>query len=319
MVKIVVLDGFTLNPGDNPWGPAFHAHALQVFDRSAPHEVLDRSQGAAVLLTNKVPLTDIEMSHLPDLRLILVMATGYDIVDVAAARRRGITVCNAPAYSTAAVAELAIGLLLALSRRPEYHHQRLCEGDRGPGPDFSFWRTPQEELAGKTFGVVGYGKIGSRVARMAHAMEMQVLIFSRTQDPHRLLEGMSYGNLGELRRQADVLSLHCPLVPETHRLINADFLRGMKSSSMLINTARGALVDEAALARALAAGEIQAAGIDTLVEEPIPVDCPLLKLPNCIVTPHVGWATLAARRRLMQILENNLNGFLAGQPQNVVS
>lgn len=319
MIKIVVLDGFPLNPGDNPWDPAFCVHDFHCFDRTCTDDVVQRSRDAEVLLTNKVRIDDNIMSHLSRLRLILVMATGFDVVDVRAAQQRGIIVCNAPAYSTAGVAELTIGLILALCRRPEKHAELLAAGDRGEGADFSFWRSPQVELAEKNLGIIGFGQIGSRVARIAAAMEMNVLVTSRGKKQGDNRPRIVFCGLPELLAQADIVSLHCPLTDATRRLVDAPFLSQMKRGAMLVNTARGGLMDEIALAAALRSGHLAGAAVDTLVREPVPSDSPLLNLENCLVTPHIGWATLASRQRLMRILADNLRGYLAGTPQNVVS
>lgn len=318
-MRIVVLDEYTVNPGDNPLdGPGLSAE-WRIHKRTTANEILSRCEGAEIVLTNKVQLDATLLRRLTDLRLIVVTATGHDIVDSEAAAERGITVCNVPSYSAPSVAEHVFALLLALCRRVEAHDQEVHRGGRGPVADFCFWLTPQRELAGLTMGVVGWGEIGRRVGRIARAMEMRVVAHSRSQ---KVAEGElppSWRTREELFAEADVISLHCPLTPQTRGMVGTELLACVKPTTFLINTARGALIDDQALAHALRVGTLAGAGIDTTTVEPIPLDHPLLSAPNCLMTPHLAWTTLAARKRLVETVRGNIAAFLAGAPRNVVA
>ena len=318
MARLVVLDAHTFDPGDNPWTDVAAQGELSVFERSAPEVVLTRSQGAAILLTNKTPLSAATIAALPDLRGICVLATGVNVVDLPAATARGIPVCNVPAYSTASTAQHTIALLLELTNRVGQHDRAVQEGAWVSSVDFSFTLAPLTELSGLVFGIVGFGAIGRRVGEIARALDMQVLAAGdarRVDDP----EWLERVPLDELFRQVDVLSLHCPLSDATRGLVNAARLASMRPSALLLNASRGPLVNEAELADALQRGLIAGAALDVLSQEPPRADNPLLGAPRCVITPHNAWATLAARRRAMQITVANVRGILSGSPQNVVN
>lgn len=317
-MRIVVLDGYTLNPGDNPWDPIARLGDLVVFDRTPPQLVVERARDAEIVLTNKTPLTASTLARLPILRFIGVLATGYDVVDVSAARARGVVVSNVPEYSTNNVAQHTFALLLELCHRVGLHDNAVHAGCWAACPDFSFWLQAPIELDGLTLGVVGYGRIGQRVARIADALGMRVIATGPRQ-PAALPPPVRWVTLPDLFRQADVVTLHCPLTPENERFVNSELLSLMKPHAFLINTARGKLIDEDALAHALRSGHLAGAAVDVVSEEPIRADNPLLSAPNCIITPHIGWASLAARQRLMQIAAENIRAFLEGRPVNVVS
>jgi glycerate dehydrogenase len=310
-VRIVVLDGYTLNPGDNPWDPLARLGALTVFDRTPPDLVVERGQGAEILLTNKTRLDAASLAELPDLRFIAVVATGYDVVDVAAARARGVAVSNVPEYGTESVAQHTFALLLELSNHVADHAAAVSAGRWTRSPDFCFWTSAPIELAGLTMGVVGLGRIGRRVAEIASAFGMRVMSASARPAQRSALE--------QLFARADVVSLHCPLTPQTASLVDGDLLRRMKPTAFLLNTARGGLVDEVALREALESGRLAGAGFDVSSSEPISAASPLLGAPNLVLTPHVAWASLAARRRLMEATARNVAAFLAGAPINLVS
>lgn len=316
-MKLVVLDGQALNPGDLSWDGLAQFGELTVHDRTPAERVVARAAEAAVVLTNKVVLGEAELSALPDLRYIGVLATGVNVVDLAAAGKHGIVVTNVPAYGAASVAQHAFALLLELARGVGQHAELVRQGEWCRSPDFTFWRSPQVELAGLTIGVVGFGDIGRAVARIAQSFGMRVLVHTRTPNP--AIDDVEFVALDRLFCEADAVSLHCPLTPATEGLVNAQRLAMMKPSAFLVNTARGLLVDEAALADALRRGVIAGAGLDVLSQEPPPADNPLLAAPHCLITPHLAWATLAARRRLMQTVVANLRAFLEGRPQNRVN
>lgn len=318
MARLVVLDAHTFDPGDNPWTDVAAQGELETFERSAPSEVLQRSQGAAVLLTNKTPLDAATIAALPDLRGICVLATGVNVVDLAAASARGIPVCNIPAYSTASTAQHTIALLLELTNRVGQHDQAVQQGAWVQSLDFSFTLGPLTELSGLVFGIIGFGAIGRRVGEIAKALGMQVLAAgeARRADDPNWLERVP---LDELFRRVDVLSLHCPLSEATRGLVNAERLASMRASALLLNASRGPLVNEPDLADALQRGVIAGAALDVLSQEPPRADNPLLRAPRCVITPHNAWASLAARRRAMQITSANVRGILSGSPQNVVN
>ena len=318
-MRMVVLDGYTLNPGDNPWEAVAALGELTVHDRSAPGQVVGRSAGAGVLLTNKTPISADTLSALPELKFISILATGYNIVDVAAAADRGVVVSNVPVYATDAVAQFTFALLLELCHRAGAHASAVAGGRWAACEDFCFWLAPQVELAGKRMGIVGFGRIGRRVGQLAHAFGMEVLAadVSRAEPPP--YGPFAWADVPELFAAADVVSLHCPQTPQTAGMVNAELLARMKPSAFLVNTSRGGLVVEADLAEALNAGRIAAAAVDVVSTEPIAPDNPLLTAKNCIVTPHIAWASLEARRRMMAVTAENVAAFLAGRPINVVS
>ncbi len=313
-MKIVVLDGFTTNPGDVSWTPLERLGACTVHPRTAAADVVSRAAGAEILLTNKTPVTREAIASLPDLRYIGVLATGYNIVDVVAARERGIPVCNVPEYSTPNVAQATFALLLELTNQTGLHDRTVHEGRWSACPDYCYWEGELVELAGLTLGVVGYGRIGKAVAAIGRAFGMQILFTRRDAagDPDCV-------PLDDLLARSDVVSLHCPLTPQTQGLIDARRLNLMKPSAFLINTSRGALVNEADLAAALEAGRIAGAGLDVLSVEPPPASNPLLTARHCILTPHIAWATRNARRRLVDVAAANVRGFLEGRLQHVVN
>ncbi|MBP5345181.1 MAG: D-2-hydroxyacid dehydrogenase [Bacteroidales bacterium] len=313
-MKIIVLDGFAANPGDISWNELAGLGELTVYDRTAPEQVLQRAQGATALLTNKVILNEETMAALPDLRYIGVLATGYNVVDVEAAHKRGIVVTNIPAYSTMSVAQMVFAHLLNITHGVAQHAEAVRGGKWQKSPDFCFWQQPLLELEGLQMGIVGLGNIGQAVARIALSFGMRVSALT-SKAVAQLPEGISKAaDLQQLLTESDVVSLHCPLTSDTHHLINRDTLRWMKPSAILINTGRGPLIDDAALAEALQEGRLYAAGIDVLTQEPPRDGNPLIGLSNCYITPHVAWATRAARERLMNITVQNLRAFLEGQP-----
>ena len=313
-MKIVVLDGYALNPGDLTWDGLSALGELTVHDRTAAEETADRVQGAAALFTNKTALPGDLLKTLPGLRYIGVLATGYNIVDVAAAKALGITVTNIPTYGTASVAQHAFALLLELALHVGLHEEAVRNGEWAANADWCFNKTPLIELSGKTIGIVGYGRIGRTTAAIARAFGMKVVAHDAIQSA----DGVEWLPIEELLRVSDVVSLHCPLTPETNGLMNAERLRLMKPTAFLLNTSRGPLVVDQDLADALNAGVIAGAGLDVLSVEPPRAGNPLIGAKNCIVTPHMAWATREARARLMEIAVENLKAFLAGKPVNTV-
>ena len=317
MPRIVILDGYTLNPGDLDWAGLAALGDLVVYDRTAPDAVVERSRGAEIVLTNKTPLSGETLAQLPELRAIGVLATGYNVVDTGAARARGIPVMNVPGYGTAAVAQHVFALLLELTQRSGHHSAEVHDGAWSRHADWCFWNFPLVELSGLTMGIVGLGSIGRQAAAIARAFGMTTVALARGERAAE--DGVEFLERGEFLAKADVISLHCPLVPGNTGMVNAEWLRAMKPSAYLINTARGPLIDEAALAAALRAGEIAGAGLDVLSVEPPPGDHPLLGVPNCVITPHLAWAARASRARLLATVEENVRSFLAGQPRHVVN
>lgn len=317
-MKIVVLDGYTLNPGDLDWSELNALGDVHLYDRSAVSEIIDRAKGAEIVLTNKVPLSAETLAALPGLRYVGVLATGFNIVDVAAARALKIPVSNVPAYGTRSVAQMTWALILELAMRVGDHSQSTRAGDWSRNPDFCYWRTPLVELDGLTLGIVGLGRIGRAVALLGQAFGMKVLAATRTPSaPDE--DGIRKADLRTVLSESDVISLHCPLTDATRQLINRESLGWMKPSAWLINTSRGPLVDEAALAEALNGGRIAGAALDVLGIEPPPPNNPLLGAKNCLVTPHIAWASSAARRRLMKIAVENIRAFQAGSGVNIVN
>lgn len=315
-MKIVILDAYAANPGDLSWDEFAALGELTVYDRTAPEDVAARIGDAEVVFINKVRLTDDIFAACPNLKLVSILATGYNIVDLAAAKRRGITVCNVPGYSTRAVVQMTFALLLEICQQVVLHSGAVHTGRWQTCPDFCFWDRPLIELDGKTMGIVGYGAIGSAVGTVAQALGMKLLVTARHEKP--VPEGARFVSLPELLAQSDVVSLHCPQTAENARMIDAGALAQMKDGAILLNTARGGLLDEQAVADALRSGKLLAAGMDVVSAEPIRADNPLLTAPNCFLTPHIAWAPLETRRRLQAISAENLRAFLAGKPQNVV-
>ena len=317
-MKLVVLDGKTLNPGDNPWTPLEDFGTLEVFDRTPDDQIVERCAGAEIVLTNKVPFTRSTLEQLPKLKFIAVTATGYNVVDTEAAREKGVVVSNVPEYSTQSVAQHAFAMLLSFIHRPAEHCQAIHNGQWQAIGDFSFTLAPIQELAGKTMGIVGLGRTGRATAAIAAAFGMRVVASSRRQIDPLSNDSFEWLSIEELFAESDVVSIHCPLTVDNEKFIDAKLLSQMKPSSILINTARGGLVNEPALANALNSGVIAGALLDVCSTEPIGADNPLLAAKNCVLTPHVAWATLEARQRLMQTTAENVAAFLNGQPQNVV-
>ena len=316
-MNIVVLDGFTLNPGDLEWNALQSVGQCAVFDRTPATEILVRAAHAGIILTNKTVLSAKTIQELSNLRYIGVLATGTNVVDLVAARARGIPVTNIPAYGTRSVAQATFALLLELTNQAGHHGQAVRAGRWSHNEDWCFWDAPLVELDGMTLGIVGLGRIGRAVAELGRAFGMKVIAHTRSGGNSPSF--VQCVGLEEVFRASDVLSLHCPLTPQTEKLVNAARLRLMKPGAFLLNTSRGPLIDEAALAEALNAGQLAGAGLDVLSIEPPPADNPLLLAKNSLVTPHNAWATRAARARLMRIAVENLRAFLAGQPVNVVN
>jgi glycerate dehydrogenase len=314
-MKIVILDAYTANPGDLSWHELEQMGTLTVYDRTQPTETVSRAADADIVLTNKVVISREVISQLPHLKYIGVLATGYNVVDVEAARERGIVVTNVPAYSTESVAQMVFAHLLTVTNRTEHYAVANRQGRWAQNPDFCYWDFPHMELSGKTFGIVGLGNIGQRVAQIALAFGMQVqALTSKTTLPC----GVKKVSAEELFATSDVLSLHCPLTTATRHLVNADTLCQMKPTAILINTGRGPLVDDQAVAEALAEGRLTAFCADVLTEEPPRADHPLLHEPHAFVTPHIAWASQEARTRLIRIATDNVRAFLSGTPVNVV-
>lgn len=317
--RIAVLDGYCLNPGDLDWSALRALGDVAIYDRTPPERVRERAAGATALLVNKVTLSRDVLGALPDLRYVGVLATGYNVVDVAAARERGVVVTNIPAYGTHSVAQHAIALLLELTNRVALHDAAVRAGEWGAQPDWSYAKTPLAELAGRNFGVIGFGRIGRQTGRIAHALGMKVLAYSDSMTGPAEDYPFTWISLKGLLEESDVVSLHCPLTDDTRGMINAQTLKRMKRTAVLLNTSRGPLVDEAALAEALNAGVIAGAGLDVVHEEPPVQGSPLFAASNCVITPHIAWATREARERLLAIAVENLRAWIEGRPQNVVS
>lgn len=319
-MKIVVLDGYALNPGDLSWQGVEELGEVTVYDRTSytdKQEIIERIGDAEAILTNKTPITADVLKACPQLTYIGVLATGYNVVDLAAAKEQGITVTNIPSYSTNAVAQATFALLLEVTNQVGHHNRSVHQGDWQTSKDFSYWQTPLMELAGKTIGLIGYGAIAQAVATIAHAFQLKVIYFNHRPKPAQA-DWAKQVSLAELYQEADIISLHVPQFPETEKMIDRTALAQMKSSAILINTARGGLIDEAAVAEALQTGQIAALAADVVSKEPIAADNPLLQAPNCYLTPHIAWAPVETRRRLMGIAVANLSGFKAGTPQKVV-
>jgi glycerate dehydrogenase len=318
-MKIVVLDGYALNPGDLLWDNLYNLGEVVLHNRTPAGKIIERSVGAEVLITNKTPLSEGTINNLPDLKYIGVLATGFNIVDIAAARRRNIVVTNVPAYSTMSVAQLTFALLLELCHHVQRHSDSVMDGKWADSVDFSYWDFPLIELSGKTMGIIGFGNIGKKVADIAIVLGMNVMAASRHHTDHSGRNNFRWAETKDVFEQADVVTIHCPLLPETKGLINAENLKRMKSTAFLINTSRGPIVVEQDLADALNNGIIAGAGIDVLSIEPPAKDNPLFKARNCLITPHIAWATKEARVRLMDIAIDNVAAFINGKPANVVN
>ena len=318
-MKIVILDGYTLNPGDLSWEPLKELGEVTVYERTAPKDVCKRAEGSEVVFTNKVVLDEAVLEKLSSLKYIGVLATGYNVVDVAAAVRKGIVVTNIPAYSTSSVAQMAFAHILNIVQRVGYYAQEVSNGKWSRQADFSFWDAPLHELDGKKIGIIGFGNTGRATARIAVGFGLDVYVYTSKSAMELPADVHKCPSMDELFRKCDIVSLHCPLTETTRELVDARKLELMKPSAILINTGRGGLVNEQDLADALNSGKIAAAGLDVLSSEPPRADNPLLKARNCFITPHQAWATKEARVRLMQLAVNNLKAFLEVKPVNVVN
>jgi glycerate dehydrogenase len=316
-VAIVVLDSFCLNPGDLSWEPLEKLGECTIHERTPASQLRERVHDAEIVLTNKAPLSRDVLAGHPRLKYVGVTATGYNIVDVVAARELGIAVTNVPSYGTASVAQMVFAHILNLTQRVGDHAEAVRQGRWASSPDWCFWDFPLLELDGMTLGIIGYGRIGQAVAKLARAFGMQVLAHNRS--PIEDAEGVRAVDLDMIFRESDILSLHCPLTDETKRLVNRQRLAAMKPTALLINTSRGPLVDERALADALNAGQMAGAGLDVLDDEPPAADNPLYSAKNCYITPHIAWATRASRQRLLDAAVENVAAYLRGTPQNVVN
>lgn len=317
-MKIVVLDGYTENPGDLSWDGLRALGELTVYERTRPEEIASRVADAEIIVTNKVPITRELLEQCPGIRYVSVLATGYNVVDLTAAAERGIPVSNVPAYGTAAVGQFAIGMLLEICCQIGFHDRSVHNGDWAACPDFTYHKTPLIELAGKTMGIIGFGRIGRQTGAIAKAMGMRVLATgSRPCDEGKAIA--EYVDMDTLLGRSDVISLHCPLFPETTGVINRDSIRKMKDGVIILNTARGPLIVEEELAQALNSGKVYAAGLDVVSQEPICADNPLLTARNCFLTPHIAWASRECRQRIMEVTEQNIRSFLHGNVQNQVN
>lgn len=319
-MKIVNLDGYTTNPGDLSWEGIERLGDYTVYDRTAPEDIIKRAKGAQILMVNKVVINKDTLDALsPELKYIGLQSTGYNVVDCEYARKLGITVCNIPSYSTKAVAQLVFSYILQITNEVTLHSKAVRNGEWTQCPDFCFWKKPLTELDGKTIGIIGFGAIGQRVARLANAFDMKVLAYNpRKKDYDKSLE-VNFVTLDELLSNSDIITCHCPLTPDTQGMINEKSISKMKDGVIFINTSRGPVVNQEALANALNSGKILAAGLDVLDVEPPTSNNPLLSAKNCYITPHIAWAAKETRQRLIDILEDNLKNFLNGTPKNVVN
>ena len=319
MMKIVILDGYTENPGDLSWKDMEALGELKVYDRTPADKVAERIGDAQAVYTNKTPITRETIENCPNLQFIGLLATGYNVVDIDAARERNIPVTNIPSYGTNAVGQYVMALLLELCHHVGEHSECVKRGEWAQNPDWCFWKYPLVELAGKTMGIIGFGRIGRRTAEIAAAMGMKILAYDEIRNPEYETENLRYTSLEILLAESDVISLHCPLFPSTREIINEKTISQMKDGVFLINTSRGPLINEADLRKALDEGKVAGAAVDVVSVEPIREDNPLLGAPNMIITPHIAWAPKESRQRLMDMAVDNLRAFLNGQPQNVVN
>lgn len=318
-MKAVILDGFTTNPGDLSWNWLEEKCELTVYDRTPAEKIVERCEGCDIVITNKTPLTKETLAQLPECRFIALLSTGYNVVDCEYAATRGIPVSNIPTYSTAAVAQLTFALILELTNSVAVHNTAVKNGEWTSCADFCFWKTPLQELFGKTIGIIGFGKIGQAVTNIAHAFGMKVVAYTANPDKYKDTQNVEFASLDTLLEKSDVVSLHCPLTEKTQGMVNADFLGKMKKTAYLINTSRGPVLDEEAVAKALKAGDIAGAGVDVLSTEPPKADNPLLGCENCIITPHIAWAGFETRERLLGVLKENIFAFLDDKPINTVN
>ena len=319
-MKLVILDSYTENPGDLSWDWLKDVvDEYEIYESTPPDKVIERSLDADILVTNKVPVDRTRIENLPKLKFIAVLATGYNIIDCEAAKEHGIAVSNIPAYSTDGVAQLVFAFLLELTNQVGLHSKSVNDGEWSRSPYFCYWKTPLVELRNKVFGIIGFGKIGSAVAEIANAFGMKVKAYSPHTRAYSGFGKVDFVSLDEVIETSDVISLHCPLTNETNGLVNAEFLSRMKKTAYLINTSRGPVVNESDLRNALDSGFIAGAGVDVLSSEPPKEDNPLIGAKNCFITPHIAWASLEARTRLMNIFKDNVKGFVSGKPINVVN
>lgn len=318
-MKIVVLDGFALNPGDLTWDGIKRSGDLTVYERTPPDKLLERATEAEILLTNKTPIREKDINQLPRLQYIGLLATGYNVIDVEAARKKGIIVANIPDYGSYSVAQMTFALLLELCHHVQRHSDSVREGRWAASVDWCYWDYPLVELTGKTLGIIGFGNIGQKVGDMATAFGMNILGASRRHSDQSHRKNFRWVEIPELLKQSDVVSIHCQLTPETKGLINKQSLQTMKNSAFLLNTSRGQIIKDEDLADALNQGVVAGAGLDVLSVEPPEKDNPLFKAKNCIITPHIAWATKEARTRLMAMASDNLAAFISGNPVNVVN
>ena len=317
-MTIVILDGYALNPGDLSWDFLNQFGSVTIYDRTPEDQIVSRIGDADIVILNKCPVTAATLDACPGIKLICVLATGYNVVDTAAAKAHGIPVCNVPDYGTSAVAQFTFALLLELCHRVVHHGETVRAGKWCDCPDFCYWDTPQMELAGKTMGIIGFGRIGRAVGRIAKAFGMNVIAYNRSQCEEGKAIG-KYVSLEQLLATADVISLHCPLSSENTGMIGADAIAKMKDGAILLNTARGPLVDETALRAALESGKLRAAACDVISQEPMKANNPLKDAPNCIVTPHMAWAPIESRKRIQDCTERSIRAFLDGKPINTVN
>lgn len=318
-MKIVILDGYTENPGDLSWEGFERLGELTVYDRTPADKIVERMKGAEIVYTNKTPISRETIAQCPELKFIGVLATGYNVIDTAAAKEAGVVVSNIPTYGTDAVGQYVIALLLELCHHVGEHSDCVKKGDWTNNQDWCFWNHPLVELAGKTMGIIGFGRIGQRAAKNAEALGMKILAYDEYQNKELETENCRYASLDELLANSDVISLHCPLFPSTEGIINKETIAKMKDGVKIINTSRGPLIVEQDLADALNSGKVSGAAVDVVSTEPIKMDNPLLTAKNMIITPHIAWAPKESRQRLMNIAVDNLEKFLDGAPQNVVN
>lgn len=318
-MKIVILDSYALNPSDLSWDWIKNLGECEIFDRTPADKILERTKNADIILTNKTPLTRETLSQLTKVKFIALLSTGYNIVDIDCAREMGIPVSNIPSYSTDAVAQLTFALILEITNGVGLHSASVKSGDWSRCPDFCYWKTPLSELSGKTLGIVGFGKIGQAVADIAAAFKMNVIAVSGHETDQTSRKNFRWVDIDTLARESDIITFHCPLTEKTTGLVNAEFLSKCKENAIIINTSRGPVIDDNALADALNSGKIRGAGLDVLSTEPPEESNPLLSAKNCFITPHIAWAGFETRERLMNILEENVKAYIDGHPQNVVN
>jgi glycerate dehydrogenase len=318
-MRIIILDGYTENPGDLSWEGLAALGDLTVYDRTPNELIVERIGNAEIVLTNKTPVSKATLNACPGIKYIGVLATGYNVVDTGAAKERGIPVTNIPAYGTASVAQFAIAMLLEICHRIAHHSDEVYKGRWSSSPDFCFWDYPQIELAGKTMGIIGFGRIGQATGKLAQALGMNILAYDSCEDTALESDMCRYVKLDELLEKSDVVSLQCPLFDSTKGIINGDSISRMKDGVIILNNSRGPLIVEQDLADALNSGKVYAAGVDVVSTEPIREDNPLLQAKNCFITPHISWATRESRQRLMDIATTNVKAFIGGSPVNVVN